>query len=224
MEADTVAHCGNSMAGDFIWSLTLTDIHSSWTECRATWNNGAQGVIEQIKNIEQGLPFPLKGFDCDNGTEFLNHHLLRFFTDRTPKIKFTRSRPYKKNDNAHVEQKNWSHVRHLLGYDRLDEPRLVDLINELYPNEWSLYQNHFCPTFKLIKKERINSKYKKKYESPKNPYQRLMESDQVTIQKKKQLLACHEDLNPFILKQNIERKLKTIFKLVTVTSNVRQRI
>lgn len=224
MEADTVAHCGNSMAGDFIWSLTLTDIHSSWTECRATWNNGAQGVIEQIKNIEQGLPFPLKGFDCDNGTEFLNHHLLRFFTDRTPKIKFTRSRPYKKNDNAHVEQKNWSHVRHLLGYDRLDEPRLVDLINELYPNEWSLYQNHFCPTFKLIKKERINSKYMKKYESPKTPYQRLMESDQVTKQKKKQLQACHEDLNPFILKQNIERKLKTIFKLVTVTSNVRQRI
>jgi hypothetical protein len=224
MEADTVAHCGNSVAGDFIWSLTLTDIHSGWTECRATWNNGARGVIEQIKNIESGLAFPLKGFDCDNGTEFLNNYLLRFFTDRKPKIKFTRSRPYKKNDNAHVEQKNWSHVRHLLGYDRLEDPRLVDLINDLYANEWSQYQNHFCPTFKLIKKERINSKYKKKYEFPKTPYQRLMDSDQITKQKKRQLQTCHENLNPFILKQQIEHKLKEIFKLVTVTSNVRQRI
>jgi len=224
MKADTVAHCGNSMAGDFIWSLTLTDIHSGWTECRATWNNGAQGVIEQIKNIEKGLVFPLKGFDCDNGSEFLNHHLLRFFTNRQPKIKFTRSRPYKKNDNAHVEQKNWSFVRQLLGYDRLDNPRLVDLINNLYTNEWSLCQNHFCPTFKLIEKQRINSKYKKKYESPHTPYQRLMASDQITETKKKQLQACHLNLNPFILKQNIERKLKGIFKLVKVTTNVRQRI
>lgn len=224
MEADTVAHCGNSMAGDFIWSLTLTDIHSGWTECRATWNNGAHGVIEQIKDIEANLAFPLKGFDCDNGSEFLNHHLLRYFSNHKQKIKFTRSRPYKKNDNAHVEQKNWSHVRHLLGYDRLDDPRLVNLINNLYANEWSQYQNHFCPTFKLIEKKRINSKYKKKYEFPKTPYQRLMDSNQITGQEKKQLRACHEYLNPFILKQRIERKLKEIFKLVTVTSNVRQRI
>jgi hypothetical protein len=224
MEADTVAHCGNSMAGDFIWSLTLTDIHSGWTECRATWNNGAQGVIEQIKNIETRLVFPLKGFDCDNGSEFLNHHLLRFFTNRQPKIEFTRSRPYKKNDNAHVEQKNWSFVRQLLGYDRLDNPRLVELINNLYTNEWSLYQNHFCPTFKLIEKTRINSKYKKKYEYPQTPYQRLMAANQITEPKKKQLQACHLNLNPFILKQNIELKLKGIFKLVKVTTNVRQRI
>lgn len=224
MEADTVAHCGNSMAGDFIWSLTLTDIHSGWTECRATWNKGAHGVIEQIKDIETRLAFPLKGFDCDNGSEFLNHHLLRYFTNHKQKIKFTRSRPYKKNDNAHVEQKNWSHVRQLLGYDRLDNSKLVELINSLYINEWSLYQNYFCPTLKLIEKKRINSKYKKKYESPKTPYQRLMDSDQITEQKKKQLQTCHLKLNPFILKQKIECKLKEIFKLVKVTANVRQRI
>ena len=111
MEADTVAHCSNSIAGDFIWSFTLIDIHSGWTECRATWNNGAHGFIEQIKDIETHLAFPLKGFDCDKGSEFLNHHLLRYFTNHKQKIKFTRSRPYKKNDNAHVEQKNWSFVR-----------------------------------------------------------------------------------------------------------------
>ncbi len=224
MEADTVAHCGNSMAGDFIWSLTLTDIHSGWTESRAIWNKGAQGVIKQIKDIEINLAFPLKGFDCDNGSEFLNHHLLRYFSNHKQKIKFTRSRPYKKNDNAHVEQKNWSHVRQLLGYDRLDNPKLVELINNLYTNEWSQYQNHFCPTLKLIEKKRINSKYKKKYESPKTPYQRLMTSNQITEQKKKQLQACHLKLNPFILKQKIEHKLKGIFKLVKVTNNVRQRI
>jgi hypothetical protein len=224
MEADTVAHCGNSLSGDFIWSLTLTDIHSGWTECRATWNNGAKGVIEQIKDIEQGLAFSLKGFDCDNGSEFLNHYLLRFFTDRSPQIKFTRSRPYKKNDNAHVEQKNWSFVRHLLGYDRLDDPQLVELINSLYSNEWSLYQNHFCPTFKLLGKKRIGSKYKKKYEYPQTPYQRLLNSDHILKQQKDQLQACHQNLNPFILKRKIEEKLKGIFSLVRVTTNVRQRI
>lgn len=224
MEADTVAHCGNSLAGDFIWSLTLTDIHSGWTESRATWNNGAQGVIKQIRDIETRLAFPLKGFDCDNGSEFLNHHLLRYFSNRKPKVKFTRSRPYKKNDNAHVEQKNWSHVRQLLGYDRFDNPNLVELINNLYANEWSLYQNHFCPTLKLLEKKRINSKYRKKYEPPKTPYQRLIASTHLTEEKKTQLQACHQKINPFILKQTIERKLKGIFKLTKVTTNVRKRI
>jgi hypothetical protein len=224
MEADTVAHCGNSLLGDFIWSLTLTDIHSGWTECRATWNNGSHGVIEQIKDIEECLAFPLQGFDCDNGSEFLNHHLVGYFTKRVPKVKFTRSRPYKKNDNAHVEQKNWSFVRQLLGYDRLDNPGLVELINGLYSNDWSLYQNHFCPTFKLLEKKKIASKYKRKYEYPQTPYQRLMNSDCIAQEKKIQLQACHQDLNPFILKRKIEEKLKEIFKLVKVTNNVRQRI
>jgi hypothetical protein len=224
MEADTVAHCGNSMAGNFVWSLTLTDIHTGWTECRATWNNGANGVLKQIKNIEAELPFQLQGFDCDNGSEFLNHYLLRYFTDHKPRVRFTRSRPYKKNDNAHVEQKNWSHVRQLLGYDRLDNPELVDLINKLYANQWSLLQNHFCPTLKLLEKRRINSKYKKKYEAPRTPYQRLMESTHLSEEQKEQLYTCHRNLNPFKLKLTIERKLKEIFKRVRVTSNVRQRI
>jgi hypothetical protein len=224
MEADTVAHCGNSLAGNFIWSLTLTDIHTGWTECRATWNNGATGVVKQIKNIEANLPFELQGFDCDNGSEFLNHHLVRYFSDRKPKIKFTRSRPYKKNDNAHVEQKNWSYVRQLLGYDRLDNPKLVELINNLYSNQWSLYQNHFCPTLKLIEKKRINSKYYKKYETPRTPYQRLIVSPYVSKKDKKTLENLHQTLDPFKLKRQIDRQLKDIFKLVTVTSNVRKRI
>jgi hypothetical protein len=224
VEADTVAHCGNSLAGDFIWSLNLTDIHTGWTECRATWNNGAKGVVRQIKDIQKSLAFQLKGFDCDNGSEFLNYHLLRYFTDHRPKIRFTRSRPYKKNDNPHVEQKNWSCVRHLLGYDRLDNPDLVEPINQLYANQWSLWQNHFCPNLKLIEKKRINSKYYKKYDTPKTPYQRLMESKHLSQENKKTLKNIHLSLDPFKLKQQINRQLKEIFNMVSVTSNVRKRI
>lgn len=224
MEADTVAHCGNSLAGDFVWSLTMTDILTTWTEIRATWNKGAQGVVEQIQDIETRLPFPLLGFDCDNGSEFLNYHLVRYFTEH-PSIKsFTRSRPYRKNDNAHVEQKNWSHVRQLFGYDRLDDQRLVDLMNDLYANEWSQYQNHFCPSMKLLEKHRVNSKYVKRYSKPRTPYQWIMESADVSEQTKQRLQTVHCQLNPFILKQRIEKKLKVIFQQVKVTSNVRQRL
>ncbi len=224
LEADTVAHCGNSLAGDFVWSLTMTDYYSGWTECRATWNKGAVGVVDQIKDIEKKLPFKLKGFDCDNGSEFLNYHLLRYFQEHTGKIQFTRSRPYKKNDNAHVEQKNWTHVRQLFGYDRFDNSALVDLMNKLYAKEWSALGNYFCPTFKLIEKVKINSRYKRKYDTPQTPYQRLLNSNSINDKTKEQLKARYQTLDPFKLKASIERKLKAIFKLVSVSSNVRLRL
>lgn len=224
LEADTVAHCGSSMAGDFIWSLTMTDIYSGWTESRSVWNKGASGVIEQIKDIESNLIFPLLAFDSDNGSEFLNIHLVRYFSERSKVVPFTRSRPYHKNDNAHVEQKNWSHVRQLLGYKRLDNPDIVPLINDLYKNEWSLYQNHFVPTFKLIHKEKIKSRYHRLYQTPVTPYQRLIDSDYISDEKKYQLRKLHQSLNPYHLKREKERKLKLIFSLTTVTSIMRQRI
>lgn len=224
MEADTVAHCGNSLAGNFVWSLTLTDYYSGWTECRATWNKGAEGVVDKIKNIEKHLPFKLKGFDCDNGSEFLNYHLLRYFQEHKNVIQFTRSRPYKKNDNAHVEQKNWTHVRQLFGYDRLENIELIDKMNKLYANEWSELGNYFCPTLKLIEKTRINSKYKRKYDQPKTPYQRLIESNTISDEIKIKLNTSYQALDPFKLKASIERQLKAIFKLVTVTQNVRLRL
>ena len=224
VEADTVAHCGNSLAGDFVWSLTMTDIQTGWTECRATWNKGAQGVIRQIQAIETALPFPLKGFDSDNGSEFLNHHLVRYFSGHPQTPSFTRSRPYKKNDNAHVEQKNWSHVRQLFGYDRFDDPKLVALMNDLYANEWSGLQNHFCPTLKLKEKSREGSRYKRRYHQPETPYQRVMASEVVAEAVKQRIEEQHNTLNPFELKRRIEAKLKRIFSLVSVTPNVRQRI
>jgi hypothetical protein len=224
MEADTVAHCGNSLTGDFIWSLTMTDIVTGWTECRATWNKGSQGVLEQIQAIESLLPFPLKGFDCDNGSEFLNHHLVRYFTNHPSKPAFTRSRPYKKNDNAHVEQKNWTHARQLFGYDRIAKPQLVALMNQVYSSLWCPLQNHFCPNQKLKEKQRCGAKYKKKYHPPQTPYQRIIDHPDVPESVKDALKNQHDSLNPFAIKAAIEQQLKLIFSHVSVTPNVRHRL
>lgn len=224
MEADTVAHCGTSLMGDFVWSITMTDIFSGWTEMRATWNKGATGVMEGIQDIEESLPFEIKGFDCDNGSEFLNWHLVRYFTERTPQkpVQFTRSRPYKKDDNAHVEQKNWTHVRQLFGYHRFDNPKLVKLMNDLYDNEISLLFNFFYPCIKLIDKVRIQSSIKKKYDKPQTPYQRLMASSCLSLDQKKNLQDKFITLDPFDLQKKIQKKLKLIFKLVHV-QNTKQR-
>lgn len=215
-EADTVAHCGNSLSGDFVWSLTFTDIFSGWTENRAIWGKGSGGVLEQIKDIEKRLPFELLGFDCDNGSEFLNHHLIRYFSDRPKEraVQFTRSRPYHKNDNAHVEQKNWTHVRQFLGYERFEKKVLVPLINNLYSSEYTMLQNYFCPNMKLASKKRINSKYYKKYDQPQTPYQRLLTSHDVTSEAKQKLTTIYQLLNPFKLRRSIENKIKNIFDFV----------
>lgn len=222
LEADTVAHCGTTLLGNFVWSLTMTDINTGWTENRATWNKGSEGVVHQIKDIEANLPFPMLGFDCDNGSEFLNHHLVRYFASND--VQFTRSRPYHKNDNAHVEQKNWTHVRQLFGYDRFEDVQLVAMMNDLYSNEWTLLHNHFYPSMKLVSKEKVNSKYYRRHSVPTTPYQRVMDSQHIADNRKQQLLATHQQIDPFELKMRIEAKLKEIFKLVKVTSNVRQRI
>jgi hypothetical protein len=211
-EADTVAHCGNSLAGDFVYSLTFSDIYSGWTENRATWGRGSHGVKNQVEDIEHGLVFPIRGFDCDNGSEFLNHHLVRYFTERPQNpVAFTRSRPYHKNDNAHVEQKNWTTVRQFLGYDRFDRPELVPLLNDLYKNEWSQMTNFFYPTLKLKEKRRVNSRYVKTYEPPQTPYQRLLTAPDITANAKEKLRLLYNSLNPFILRKSIQTKLKVIF-------------
>ena len=218
-EADTVAHCGNSLSGDFVWSLTLTDIFSAWTENRAIWGKGSGDVVDKIKDIETKLPFELLGFDCDNGSEFLNYHLIRYFSDR-PKarmIQFTRSRPYHKDDNAHVEQKNWTHVRQLFCYDRFSNKALVPLMNDAYSNECSLLHNYFCPTMKLVTKERINSKYYKKYDFPQTPYHRLLACEHITDEAKQKLTKIYNTLNPFTLRKRIENKLRVIYKTNNLT-------
>ena len=211
LEADTVAHCGNSLSGEFVWSITYTDIKSTWTENRATWTKAWKGVKDNTNDVIENAPFKVKGFDCDNGSEFLNQFLEAYFLNK--KIKFTRSRPYKKNDNAHVEQKNWTHVRSLLGYDRFDERELVELLNNFYKNSWSPYQNFFLPTIKLLYKIRVGGKIKKKYDKPKTPYVRLLESS-ISEEKKQELRNTYSKLNPFILKKEIDKKLNKIFLII----------
>jgi hypothetical protein len=212
MEADTVAHCGDTLEGNFIWSLCFTDLASGWTELRAVWNRGAHGVMEAVRQIEATLPFPILGFDCDNGSEFLNHHLWRYFARRKEPVQFTRSRPYHKNDNAHVEQKNWTHVRCLLGYERLENVELIEPINALYRDAWALYHNHFCPSMKLVEKRREGARQIKRHDQPKTPYQRLLDSAALDEQKRAALEQQHATLNPFALKRQIEAALREIHR------------
>jgi len=197
-----------------VWSLTMTDICTGWTECRATWNKGADGVMTQIKAVQRALPFPVKGFDCDNGSEFLTWHLLRYFQNHKQPIKFTRSRPYHSNDNAHVEQKNWSCVRQLFGYDRLSDPRMVKLMNDVYADEFSLFNNFFCPTLKLVSKAREGSKWVRKHSKPITPAQRVLDHPDISQDTKEKLSSQIKSLNPFLIQKQIQRKLRAIFKLL----------
>lgn len=212
-EADTVAHCGESLAGQFVWTVTLTDIWSGWTESRAVWNKNARQIVTRLRDIEQRLAFDIVAFDTDNGGEFLNWHLVRYFHDRADQVHFTRSRPYHKNDQAHVEQKQWTHVRQLLGYGRFEDRRLVALIDDLYGNEWRALQNFFLPTMQLLSKSREGGRLRRRHSKPATPYQRLLASAKVSEQGKEQLRRQFQALDPFDLHQKIEAKLRTIFRL-----------
>jgi hypothetical protein len=210
LEADTVAHCGTRLEGDFIWCVTYCDIYSGWTCNRAVWNKGAEGIVNATREVEASLPFELLGFDTDNGSEFLNWHLVRYFQDRKKAVGFTRSRPYKKNDNCHVEQKNWTHVRQLLGYDRLGEEEFLKPINDLYRDCWEPLNNYFLPSAKLDKKSREGAKVKRKHDKPKTPCDRLLSCAEVSEEGKKKLREVRAGLNPFELHRKLEEGLRAI--------------
>ena len=210
LEADSVAHCGGSLAGSFIWSLTYTDILSGWTEGGAVWNKGAAGVLAATRQVEERLPFALLGFDSDNGGEFLNHHLWSYMRERKAAVEFTRSRPYHSDDNAHVEQKNWTWARQLLGYGRLEDPELVGPISALYREVWAPWQNFFLPCLKLEQKWRQGSHWHKRYEVPKTAYDRLCAPGMLPLKQRRQLRERYTSLDPFALKDELEKKLKQI--------------
>jgi len=213
VEADTVAHCGGSMDGDFCWSLTMTDVHTQWTETRATWNKSQHAVRERVADVEAKLAFPILGFDTDNGGEFLNWHLRDYFLKRSEPVCFTRSRPYHKNDNARVEQKNWTHVRQLVGYDRFDDPAQAELLNDLYTKEWSQFRNFFCPAMKHLRTEVEGSRKRRVYDKPLTPFERLKACPEVDSRQIARLEKLKGTLNPFKLKRSIERKLRRIHLL-----------
>ena len=210
IEADTVAHCGTSMEGMFVFTVNCIDIATGWREQRAIWGKGEYGVLGTVKDIEQRLPFPILGFDCDNGSEFLNWPILKYFKNRKRPVQYTRSRPYHKNDNAHVEEKNWTLVRQYIGYQRLGKPNLADELNQLYLSEWRLFMNFFVPSTKLIEKRRVGAKIIKKYDSPKTPFQRLLESPLISTPSKDKLQKLFSKQDPFNLQRQIQRKINAI--------------
>jgi transposase InsO family protein len=209
-EVDLVSHSGNSGAGEFAHTLNVTDIHTAWTESRAVLGRGQAGVERALNEVGKALPFRLLGLDSDNGTEFINWH-LKAWCERK-EIQLTRGRPYKKDDNAHVEQKNWTHVRKLLGWDRYDSPEAVEGMNDLYRNELRLWLNLYLPSVKLVKKVRVGSKLRRVYDAAQTPLERVAASPQAHGTQVAELKILRKSLDPFTLAKAIDQKLERIYK------------
>ena len=211
MEMDTVAHCGDNLSGEFIYSLDMVEIATGWSEQIAVLGKSEAGIVKAIEEIKRNLPFELKGLDSDTGSEFVNWHMVKWCKEN--KLFFTRSRPYYKNDNAYVEQKNYTHIRKWLGYRRYDTKEQLELINDLYRNELGVFNNFFKPVMKIRRKEKINNSVcKKVYDTAQTPYQRLMQSKQIPLKAKMQLKQLYESLNLVKLKKVIAFKLKRILQ------------
>lgn len=214
VQADTVAHCGSSLAGDFANTVTVTDIFSGWTENRAIWTKHSSKMRPALEKIEAAFPFKFKFFDTDCGSEFLNYTIMRYFEKgRHPsnKVKMRKSRPYKKNDQCYVEQKNFTHVRNLFAYDRLDDDYLVSLMNEIYQDYWNPLHNYFLPSFKLEQKVRIGGRIKKVYDRPKTPAQRLIDYKKLDSHRRRKIKMDRDRLDPIELKEGLEKKLTEFY-------------
>ena len=210
MEIDLVAHCGDSTAGQFLNTLTCTDVCTGWTDITGLPHRSQEAVCDAIHRMRQRLPFPLLGIDSDNGSEFINDLLYRYCLDQ--KITFTRSRPYRKNDQAHVEQKNWSVVRHTVGYDRWETEQELALLESVY-DDLRLYINFFQPSFKLMAKKRIGKQILKRYDTAKTPYQRVLERKDISLQPKVRLMNLYIRLNPAELRRQIDQKTAKLWKI-----------
>jgi hypothetical protein len=210
LELDTVAMCGGCLDDRHAWMLDGVDIRTTWNELRATANRGQAATLEQIQDLEQSLPFALLGVDSDNGGEFINHHLVDYAHKRERPLAFTRGRPYRKNDNAHVEQKNYTQVRQWFGYERYDNPVVVPLINALCKGALGQLLNFFLPSLKLESKRREGSKTVRVYGPAQTPLERVLARSEVSAQKKAELRTLRQQLNPFALRREVDRCLKEI--------------
>lgn len=210
VEVDLVSHDGGNTRGDYCQTLDLTDVCTTWTETKAVKNKAQRWVFEALQEIKDRVPFSILGIDSDNGSEFINDHLLRFCQEK--EITFTRSRPYRKNDNCFVEQKNYSVVRRTVGYLRYDTEEELKILNELY-GYLRLYTNFFQPVMKLVEKTRVGSKVKKRYDQARTPYQRVLESSHIPEENKQRLKEEYATLNPAKLKRKITKLQDKLIKL-----------
>lgn len=207
-EIDLVAHSGNCATGEFCYSLNVTDIYTGWTESRAVLGRSQEAVCAALEEIRPALPFRLQGIDSDNGSEFINEHLLRYY--QAHGIQFARGRPYKKDDNAHIEQKNWTHVRRILGYVRYDTTAAREAISDLYRRELRQFQILFLPSVKLARKQRVGSRLRRHYEAPQTPARRLATAAGTPPTVGSELQRQQQGLDPFQLSRRIQRKLERI--------------
>ena len=210
LEIDLVTHCGNTTEGQYLCTLTCTDLCTGWTDVTAVLHRSQEAVSTAIQRMRQRLPFPLLGIDSDNGGEFINDLLYRYCLDE--QITFTRSRPHQKNDQAHVEQKNWSVVRHTVGYDRWETEQELALLESIY-DDLRLYINFFQPSLKLLAKERIGNKTIKRYDTAKTPYQRVLERNDISLEAKARLVHIYVQLNPAQLRRRIDQKIAMLWKI-----------
>jgi hypothetical protein len=212
VEIDLVAHCGTSTAGHYLNTLTVTDVATAWTECIGVWGKGQAAVFRGLEQVRARLPFPLLGIDSDNGSEFLNAHLVRWC--EAEQVTFTRSRPYWKNDQAHVEQKNWSVVRRLLGYDRYETEAQLAQLNRVY--RWlRLWTNHWQPVLKLIGKERAGAKVRKQYDPAQTPYRRVLAGAALAPAARERLAAEHAERGPTAIWHEVESARTALWRLGT---------
>lgn len=211
LEIDLVAHCGGSVAGQYLNTLTAVDISTGWVECVPILHRSQIMVSAAVCKLRERLPFPLLGLDSDNGGEFINETLYRYCLQE--EITFTRSRPYKKNDQAHVEQKNWSIVRRLIGYDRFETQEELDLLDAIY-EQLRFYSNFFQPVLKLTSKERVGDKIIRRHDVAATPYQRVLQSEQVPIQVKANLIHLYLQLNPVTLRKDIDTLVGKLWKVI----------
>jgi len=214
MEIDLVAHCGDSVDGFYLSTLCAVDVASGWTECMPVWGKWGEKIRQAVHHMRTRLPFPLLGVDSDNGSEFINRCFYNYCQDE--KITFTRSRSYKKNDSCHVEQKNGNIVRRFVGYDRYDSKVSFECLDRIY-SQIRLYINFFQPTLKLISKTRHGAKVHKIYDSAQTPYQRLLQSDVLNEDKKIELAATYNRLNPVKLLKQINDDLGQLWRMTDLT-------
>ena len=211
LEVDLVHHCGDSTEGFYLTTLSTVDVATGWSECIGVWGKGQQRVGAAVHCVQQRLPFPLLGLDSDNGGEFINQHLYTYCIRKG--ITFTRSRSYKKNDSCHVEQKNWTVVRRVVGYDRYSSRAALEVLNRVY-DLLRLYVNFFQPVMKLVAKSRQGAKVHKIYDTARTPYQRLLEDNVLMEDKRTELAAIYYGLNPVLLLRQINGNLERLWTLV----------
>lgn len=211
VESDTVLHCGHYIWGVFAHTVSVTDLMSGWTDGGGIYGKNAELVVKQLIRLKANLPFALKSLFFDNGIEFINHLLVQEFKDAEG-VDVARGRSGKSNDQCHIEQKNNTFVRNVFGHVRIEDPSLIPLMNEIY-EVWGQLHNYFMPQMKLISKDRIGAKVKKKYDTPKTPYQRLMECETFPEEDKEKLRKIKATLNPFDLQAKLQEKLAYFHKL-----------